>query len=70
MTEHIMNFIDYIRTERNYSDHTETNYLIDLEAYEIYIKNRKLNYKEIKYKDITEYIKYLKEKQNLKTTSL
>ena len=70
MTEHIMNFIDYIRTERNYSDHTETNYLIDLEAYELYLKNRKLNYKEIKYKDITEYIKYLKEKQNLKTTSI
>ena len=70
MTEHIRNFIDYIRTERNYSDHTETNYLIDLEAYELYLKNRKLNYKEIKYKDITEYIKYLKEKQNLKTTSI
>ena len=42
MTKHIMNFIDYIRTERNYSDHTETNYLIDLEAYELYLKNRKL----------------------------
>lgn len=70
MNNYIEEFIDYIRVERNYSDHTETNYLIDLEEYESYLKVKKINFKNIKYKEIADYIKYLKEDKNLKPTSI
>lgn len=70
MSEHIEAFIEYIRIERNYSDYTETNYLIDLEQFEEYLKRKRISYKNIKYKEITIYVKYLKEEKNLKPTSI
>ena len=70
MKECIDNYINYIRTIRNYSDYTETNYLLDLDNYSDYLNNNKLNYKNIKYQDITKYNKYLKEELNLSSTSL
>ena len=39
MNSYIEEFIEYIRIERNYSDYTETNYLIDLEQFENYLRN-------------------------------
>ena len=44
MRESIDNFKDYITTIRNYSDYTETNYLLDLDNYEDYLKKHRLNY--------------------------
>lgn len=57
----IDDFITFIRCERKYSDYTETNYLLDLENYEEYLKKHSINYKTIKYKEILTYIKYLKD---------
>lgn len=70
MNSYIEEFIEYIRIERNYSDYTETNYLIDLEQFEDYLKNNKINFKNIKYKEITEYIMYLKEVKKVKPTTI
>ena len=70
MEEYINRYIEYIRTIRNYSDYTETNYLIDLDNYSDYIKKNRLNYKKIKYDDITKYNKYLKEELKLSTSSI
>ena len=70
MRESIDNFKDYITTIRNYSDYTETNYLLDLDNYEDYLKKHRLNYKHITYQDITNYNKYLKEELNLSSSSL
>lgn len=70
MNEQIENFLEYIRTERNYSDLTEKNYLIDLEKFEEYLHDNSLNYKKLTYKDISKYTGYLKEKQQLKSTSI
>lgn len=70
MNEYIEDFINYIRGERNYSSHTETNYLLDIEEFEGYLKDDCLNYKTIKYKDISVYIKYLKEEKGLATASI
>ena len=70
MNSYIEEFIEYIRIERNYSDYTETNYLIDLEQFEDYLKNNKVNFKNIKYKEITEYIMYLKEVKKVKPTTI
>ena len=70
MKEYIDDYINYIRTIRNYSNFTETNYLLDLDNYEDYLKKNKINFKNIKYQDITNYNKYLKEALNLSSSSL
>ena len=57
MSEYIDEFVDYIRCERNYSDYTETNYLIDLENYKEYLTKHRINFKNIDYNHILPYIK-------------
>lgn len=70
MEEYIEKFLDYMRIERNYSDHTETNYLLDLEAFKSYIDGKHQNFKTISYNDISTYTKYLKEEKKEKSTSI
>jgi integrase/recombinase XerC len=70
MDDLIEEFISYISKERKYSDYTETNYLLDLENYQNYINKKHLNFKNISYKNITEYISYLKIDCNLNSTSI
>lgn len=70
MNDKIDQFIEYIRNERNYSDYTEENYLRDLYVYELYLKNKRINYLNITYKEITLYIAYLKEKKRLNSASI
>lgn len=70
MDTKIEEFIEYIKKDRNYSDYTETNYLIDLENYEDYLNKKHINYKNISYKQITEYIKYLSIELKLNSTSI
>ncbi len=61
MKDIIYDFLDYITLEKNYSDYTETNYELDLFKYEEFIKKHKINYLNVKYKEISEFIIYLKE---------
>lgn len=56
----IYEFLDYISLEKKYSDHTETNYEIDLAKYESFLSDIKKSYKEIKYEDISQYVILLK----------
>lgn len=70
MSEYIEEFLAYIRTERNYSDLTEKNYLIDLEQFEEYLINNSLKYKKLTYRDISNYVAYLKEKVKFKSASI
>lgn len=70
MNIRIDDFIEYIKKERNYSDYTETNYLLDLENFSEYINKKRISYKNITYKQITEYIKYLKLEENLNSSSI
>ena len=70
MREYIDGFIQYIKTVRNYSDYTETNYQLDLDNYEDYLKLHRLNYKNITYNDIIKYNKYLKEEKELSSSSV
>ena len=57
MDELIKEFIDYLRFQRNYSNNTEANYLIDLEEYEEYIHQHRINYLNITYHQINQYTK-------------
>jgi integrase/recombinase XerC len=60
LKEIIYEYLDYISIEKKYSNYTEVNYEIDLFKYEEFLKQKKLNYQKVKYKDISEFIIYLK----------
>lgn len=70
MKNKIDEFIEYIRFQRNYSNNTEINYLIDLEEYEEYLKKERINYLNITYHQINKYTKYLKEEKKFQPTSI
>ncbi len=70
METYIDDFITYIRSVRNYSDYTETNYLIDLDNYSDYLLHEKLDFKRVTYKDLVLYVKYLKDDRKLNSTSV
>lgn len=70
MDELIRKFSEYMLTIRNYSNNTEVNYIYDLDCYSTYIKKNKIDYKNINYKEINEYIKYLKEKRLYNSRSI
>lgn len=63
-----LEFIDYLKYQRNYSDYTIKNYKLDLDEFFSFLDVNKLNYKNIKYKDTTLYLKFLNEKKNSKNT--
>lgn len=69
MKDIIYEFLDYLTIEKKYSSLTETNYELDLFKYEEYLNNNKKNYLKVKYKDISEFIIYLK-KSGYKSTSI
>ena len=66
----IEKFIDYIRIQRNYSNNTEINYLIDLDSFSSYLKSKKIKFNELNYKEISLYTKYLKEVKELEPSSI
>lgn len=61
-------FLDYLQNIKKYSDNTIINYEIDIDRYEKFLKinNRKIN--NIKYKDVLDFISYIKDKH--KSTSI
>jgi len=69
MKDIIYEFLDYITIEKKYSDYTETNYEIDLFKYAVYLESHKLNYLKVKYKDISEFLIFLK-KSGYKSTTI
>lgn len=70
MNELIAKFGEYMLTIRNYSNNTEVNYTYDLDCYSEYLSKNKINYKNINYKEINGYIKFLKENKLYNTRSI
>lgn len=70
MEEYIEKFLEYIRIERNYSDYTETNYLLDLETFQNYLAEHHINFKHITYDNISRYMQYLSHDKKEKSTSI
>lgn len=60
MNEMVYEFLDYLTLEKKYSDHTETNYELDLNKYQHFLLQNKINYLKIKYQNISEYTIHLK----------
>ena len=61
-------FLEYLKKIKNYSDYTIINYEEDLNKYYNYLKEKSIDLKNIEYKNILDYISYLKE--NHKSTSI
>ncbi len=53
-------FLDYLQNIKKYSENTIINYELDLEKYEVFLKNNKKNIFKIEYKDVLDFISYLK----------
>lgn len=61
-------FLVYLESIKKYSDNTIINYDLDLSKFQEYLNIKKKNIKDIEYKDILDYINYLKEDH--KSTSI
>ena len=61
-------FIEYLKNIRKYSTHTIINYELDICLFEEFLKKIKKSYKDIEYKNVLEFINYLKD--NHKSTSI
>lgn len=68
MEKNIVNFEKYLNIERNYSNYTIKNYLIDITEFITYCNNFNKNYLNIKYTDIKSYLTHLYEKKYKSTT--
>lgn len=68
MEKEIDRFIEYLKYQRNYSDFTCNNYKKDLNEYNSFILNNKINYKNMDYNEAKEYVIYLNKKNDAKST--
>ncbi len=70
MVQVINDFLDYLKSIRNYSEYTIINYNDDLKKYINYLERECLDYKDIEYTDIRGYLIYLKEEEQEKNSSI
>ena len=69
MRELIHKFLEYLEFEKKYSNNTILSYEKDLIEFYNYVIDKKCNYKNMKYVDVTEYLIYLSDK-DLKSSSI
>lgn len=68
MNEIIIEFLDYLLYEKNYSQDTIKSYQEDLEEYFLYLEEKQINYKKTSYEEVKKYLNYLDEKKNKNST--
>ncbi len=68
MEKNINNFIEYLKYQKNYSDFTCKNYTRDIQEFNIFLKNEKLDYKNMNYNECIKYLNYLTDKNNSKSS--
>ena len=67
MQKYISKFIQYLQVEKNYSDHTITNYRVDLESFQEYLGKTAI--KDVEYIHLRRFLAHLRT-QELKPRSL
>lgn len=70
MDKYILEFEEYLKYQRNYSDYTITSYKEDLNLYKEYLNRENLSFKDIEYNDLRNFLRYLKEEKNEKNSSI
>ncbi len=61
-------FLNYLENIKKYSDNTIINYDLDVTKFENYLKLKKKKYNSVEYRDVLDFITYLKD--NHKSTSI
>lgn len=59
MDKHIQEFLDYLLYEKKYSENTVTSYSKDLEQFSEYLSSKKVNYRNMDYSKVSDYLLYL-----------
>ena len=70
MDKYILEFEEYLKYQRNYSDYTITSYKEDLNLYKEYLNRENLSFKDIEYNDLRNFLRYLKEEKKEKNSSI
>ena len=68
MEKELEDYLDYIIKQRNYSINTMTNYRIDIEEFNDYLRKEKTNYLDIDYDFIKGYLMHLYERKLSKSS--
>ena len=63
MNKLVQSFLDYLKYQRNYSEHTIKNYENDIDEFMSFIENEHLNMKDVTYSDIRFYLMNLYNKK-------
>ena len=66
----MLEFLDYLKYQKTYSEYTIKSYDNDLGQYLTYLDRERLNYKDIKYSDIRFFLMYLKNEEKEKSSSI
>ena len=66
----VLEFLDYLKYQKTYSEYTIKSYDNDLEQYLTYLDRERLDYKDIKYSDIRFFLMYLKDEEKEKSSSI
>ena len=59
MHKRIEEFLNYLTYERKYSENTIRSYATDLEDFNVYIENKKINYLRMTYSEVIDYMVHL-----------
>lgn len=68
--KYLMNYLEYLKYQKNYSDYTIISYENDIEEFLNYIERETLNFKKIEYSDLRFYLMYLKEAKKDNNSSI
>lgn len=68
MDKDLNKFLDYLKYEKNYSDYTYKNYMLDIEDFLSYCNDKNINKEELDYDKVKEYLMYLHNKEYSKST--
>ena len=68
--KYLVDYLEYLKYQKNYSDHTILSYQNDIEEFLEYIERETLEFKNLEYSDLRFYLMYLKEEKNDSNSSI
>ena len=68
MEKQVKLFLDFLRDDKKLSDNTLQSYRRDIEQYEKYVSDNKINYLKVTEETILEYMEYLREENKKEST--
>lgn len=68
MEKQVKLFLDFLKDDKKLSDNTLQSYIRDIEQYEKYVSDNKINYLKVTEETILEYMEYLREENKKEST--